>query len=82
MFTKSGLMVGMGEERDEVLQVMNDMRSASVDFITIIWHTERFNEEEFPGQREFYEKLIEECIKRKAFIGTCKDIYELASGRK
>ena len=35
IFTKSGIMVGLGEERNEVLQVMDDMRSADVDFITI-----------------------------------------------
>src|SRR5579885_336070 len=35
MFTKSGLMVGLGEERNEILQVMDDLRSADVDFITI-----------------------------------------------
>jgi lipoic acid synthetase len=35
MFTKSGIMVGLGEERREVLQVMDDLRSANVDFITI-----------------------------------------------
>src|SRR5688572_1860669 len=35
MFTKSGIMVGLGETRDEVLQVMDDMRSADIDFITI-----------------------------------------------
>jgi lipoic acid synthetase len=35
MFSKSGIMVGLGEERDEVLQVMDDMRSAGVDFLTI-----------------------------------------------
>ncbi len=35
MFTKSGLMVGLGESREEVAQVMDDMRSAGVDFITI-----------------------------------------------
>jgi lipoic acid synthetase len=35
MFTKSGIMVGLGEDRDEVLQVMDDMRSAQVDFLTI-----------------------------------------------
>jgi lipoate synthase len=35
MFTKSGIMVGLGEERNEVLQVMDDMRSAQVDFLTI-----------------------------------------------
>jgi lipoic acid synthetase len=35
MFTKSGIMVGLGEARSEVLQVMDDMRSAQVDFLTI-----------------------------------------------
>jgi lipoyl synthase len=35
MFTKSGIMVGLGEEREEVLQVMDDLRSANVDFLTI-----------------------------------------------
>lgn len=35
MFTKSGLMLGLGETRDEVLQVMDDMRSAGVDFLTL-----------------------------------------------
>jgi lipoic acid synthetase len=35
MFTKSGIMVGLGEERNEVLQLMDDLRSAEVDFITI-----------------------------------------------
>jgi lipoic acid synthetase len=34
-FTKSGLMVGLGESREEVMQVMDDMRSAGVDFLTI-----------------------------------------------
>ena len=33
-FTKSGLMVGLGESREEVLQVMDDLRSADVDFLT------------------------------------------------
>jgi lipoic acid synthetase len=35
MFTKSGLMVGLGEGRDELYQVMDDLRAADVDFITI-----------------------------------------------
>ncbi len=34
-FTKSGLMVGLGETREEVMQVMDDLRAASVDFLTI-----------------------------------------------
>ena len=35
VFTKSGLMVGLGEKKEEILQVMDDLRSADVDFITI-----------------------------------------------
>src|SRR6187200_2981844 len=35
MFTKSGIMVGLGEGRNEVLQLMDDLRSAEVDFLTI-----------------------------------------------
>jgi lipoyl synthase len=35
LFTKSGLMLGLGEERDEVIQVMDDLRAAGVDFLTL-----------------------------------------------
>jgi lipoic acid synthetase len=35
MFTKSGIMLGLGEERNDVLQVMDDLRSADVDFLTV-----------------------------------------------
>ena len=35
IFTKSGLMAGLGESREEILQVMDDMRSADIDFLTI-----------------------------------------------
>jgi lipoyl synthase len=61
IFTKSGLMVGLGEERTEILQVMDDLRSAEVDFLTIGQYlqptpkhasVERFvTPEEFEGYR-------------------------------
>src|SRR5262249_31923663 len=35
IFTKSGLMVGLGEEKVEIMQVMDDLRAAGVDFLTI-----------------------------------------------
>ena len=35
VFTKSGIMVGLGENKDEVLQVMDDLKAADVDFLTI-----------------------------------------------
>jgi lipoyl synthase len=63
VFTKSGIMVGLGEQRNEVLQLMDDLRSANVDFLTIGQYlqptrkhaaVERFvTPEEFAG----YEKM-------------------------
>ena len=35
VFTKSGIMVGLGESKDEVMQVMDDLRAANVDFLTV-----------------------------------------------
>ena len=35
MFTKSGIMVGLGEDKQSVMQVMDDMRAADIDFLTI-----------------------------------------------
>ena len=35
MFTKSGIMVGLGENRQSIMQVMDDMRAADIDFLTI-----------------------------------------------
>ncbi len=35
VFTKSGIMVGLGENKDEILQVMDDLKTANVDFLTI-----------------------------------------------
>ncbi len=35
IFTKSGLMLGLGESRDEIIQVMDDLRAADVDFLTL-----------------------------------------------
>lgn len=63
IFTKSGLMVGLGETKEEVLQVMDDLRSADVDFITIGQYlqptpkhakVERFVE---PEEFKYYERM-------------------------
>ena len=63
MFTKSGIMVGLGEDKTEVLQVMDDLRAAEVDFLTIGQYLQptikhhaiaRFvTPEEFRGYRSF-----------------------------
>jgi lipoic acid synthetase len=63
IFTKSGIMVGLGETKEEVLQVMNDMRSAGVDFLTIgqyLQPTKKHADvKEFvtPETFKFYEKI-------------------------
>ncbi len=63
IFTKSGLMVGLGESKEQVLQVMDDMRSANIDFITIgqylrptLRHApvDRYV---FPEEFDFYKKM-------------------------
>jgi len=44
--------------------------------ITILWHQRVFNENEFPEWSKIYERIITEGLKRGAWIGTCKDVYE------
>ena len=42
--------------------------------LSLLWHQRVFNEHDFPGYREIYERLIEECLKRNAQFTTGKDI--------
>jgi lipoyl synthase len=69
IFTKSGIMVGLGEEKREVLQVMDDMRSADVDFLTVgqyLQPTPRHHEVvRFVDPEEF--KGIERAARAKGF---------------
>jgi len=44
--------------------------------LSILWHQRVFNEKEFPGYLEIYEKIIQECKKRNAWFATGKEIYE------
>jgi len=70
MFTKSGIMVGLGEEKREILQVMDDMRSAGVDFLTVgqyLQPTPRHHEvARFVDPDEF--KAIERSARAKGFL--------------
>jgi len=69
-FTKSGIMVGMGETKDEILQVMDDLRSADVDFLTIGQYLQP-SVKHFPLQR-YYDpsefKDLEVVAKAKGFL--------------
>lgn len=70
MFTKSGIMVGLGEERNEILQVMDDLRSAGVDFLTIgqyLQPTKKHHEvKRFVPPEEF--KSLETVAYSKGFL--------------
>jgi lipoyl synthase len=70
MFTKSGIMVGLGEERNEVLQVMDDLRAAEVDFLTMgqyLQPTRKHHEVvRFVSPAEF--KAYEEIAYAKGFL--------------
>ena len=71
-FTKSGLMVGLGETKEEVMQVMDDMRSAGVDFVTIGQYLQPTRKhapvDRFVTPEEF--KAYETIAKAKGFLLT------------
>ena len=70
IFTKSGIMVGMGETKDEILQVMDDLRSANVDFLTIGQYLQP-SVRHFPLQRYYNPKEfkdLEVVAKAKGFL--------------
>jgi peptidoglycan/xylan/chitin deacetylase (PgdA/CDA1 family) len=45
---------------------------------SVLWHTERFNSDEFPGHADFYQKLVEFCMEEGAWVGTCGEAVKLA----
>ena len=70
VFTKSGLMVGFGESKDEIIQVMDDLRSAKVDFLTIGQYLQP-SEKHFPLKRYYRPDEFEELgniAKAKGFL--------------
>ena len=70
VFTKSGIMVGLGETKEEVIQVMDDLRSAEVDFITIGQYLQP-SVKHHPLNRYYYPdefKEFESIAKNKGFL--------------
>jgi len=69
-FTKSGLMVGLGETKEEIMQVMDDMRSAGIDFLTIGQYLQPTRKhapiDRFVTPEEF--KAYETIAKAKGFL--------------
>ena len=70
IFTKSGIMLGLGEERDEILQVMDDLITAEVDFLTIGQYLQP-SVKHYPLKRYVYPEEFEELksiAKSKGFL--------------
>ncbi|WP_440926808.1 lipoyl synthase [Candidatus Pelagibacter sp.] len=70
IFTKSGIMVGLGETRDEILQIMDDLRAADVDFITIGQYLQP-STKHYPLDRYYTPKEFEDLgtiAKAKGFL--------------
>ena len=70
VFTKSGIMVGLGEKHDEIIQVMDDLRSANVDFITIGQYLQP-SVKHHPLERYYHPdefKRLERIAKSKGFL--------------
>ena len=70
IFTKSGIMVGLGETKDEILQVMDDLRAADVDFITIGQYLQP-STKHYPLDRYYTPKEFEDLgtiAKAKGFL--------------
>jgi len=70
VFTKSGIMVGLGEKKDEILQVMDDLRAADVDFLTIGQYLQP-SVKHFPLNRYYTPREFEELgtiAKSKGFL--------------
>ncbi len=70
VFTKSGIMVGLGETKEEVIQVMDDLRSAEVDFITIGQYLQP-SAKHHPLDRYYHPdefKELESIAKTKGFL--------------
>ena len=70
IFTKSGIMVGLGEDKEEIVQVMDDLRSAEVDFITIGQYLQP-SPKHHPLKRYYHPdefKELENIAKTKGFL--------------
>ena len=70
MFTKSGIMVGLGENKNEIVQVMDDLRLANVDFLTIGQYLQP-SPKHYPLQRYYHPdefKELKEIALSKGFL--------------
>lgn len=68
------------DEAWEVCEKLIDQAEGQGGLLTVLWHNNRFNEKEYPGQTGTYERLIEECQKRRAWVATAGEICQWCLG--
>ena len=73
----SFLFSGDKNYEDVLTSVMKlvDEAEATGGLLTVLWHQISFSSDDFPGHTKIYRMLIEECQKRNAWFGTCKEVY-------
>ncbi|MFH0815951.1 MAG: polysaccharide deacetylase family protein [Methanobacteriota archaeon] len=79
IFNQKGLT---DEQRFETCREIINSAIGSRAMICVVWHTERFNNKEFPGQTDFYMRLVNECINKGAYVSTAKEVIKLISIQK
>ena len=62
--------------QNAVIKIFNQAEKYGA-LVTVLWHQRVFNENEFPGWSKMYEWIIQEGIKRKAWVARCVDVYEV-----
>lgn len=75
-----GALFGDCDEEDAVWgKCLNLIETAERrgGLLTVLWHQRVFDENDFPGWSGVYAAIIEECMKRDAYFGTCKDMCDL-----
>ena len=62
----------------EVKKIIDEVEKQQ-GVLCVLWHQRVFFEKEFPNHVEIYKKIIEECLTRKAWFGTCSEASDLIS---
>jgi peptidoglycan/xylan/chitin deacetylase (PgdA/CDA1 family) len=84
MTIMDGPLFASGEGVEEAwkrCQKLIDRAEERGGLLTILWHNNRFNDNEYPGQTGIYERIIEECQRRGAWVTTGGKVYRWCTGR-
>ena len=72
---KPGKYKNFEDAWEECLNIISEAEKDN-SLLSILWHQRVFYEKDFPNYTKLYESIIKECIRRKAWFGTSKEVYE------